>query len=211
MPARLTAATPVGVFTLADAHALGWTTAAVRHRVEAGLWRRVHRGVFVAGRVSLTPLGSAVATALATGGVPSHTTAARLHGLWVVDNGDWATIAEDARRRRRPGLRLTRGALPAADTCELAGVTVTTPRRTVADLCRDASRWQAVCAVESGVRHRLLHAGDLQALRAHELPRVRKAVELADFRSESPLETGTRLHLHAAGLYLEPQVSGHDH
>jgi very-short-patch-repair endonuclease len=202
--------TPVGVFTTEQARAAGWSEAARRRNVAAGRWQRTYRGVYAAGQSSLTPLGRAAAVNLATDGVASHVTAARCHGLWVVDPGEWATVRGDIHRDRRSNLRLHRCDLPAADTVDVVGVRVTTVSRTLADLARQASRLQAVCAIESAVRLQLITPEQFAQLRVHPDRRLRSRARAADPRSESPLETAVRLLLCDAGIDVVPQWQGLD-
>lgn len=204
-------ATPSGVFTLADAPAAGWSDAAVRRHVKAGRWLRIHPAVFTAGCVCLTPLGRARAVALATGGVPSHQTAAAALALWVVDDGDRATLPAGVRRGRRAGIQVSHRDLAADDVVAIGGVTVTAPLRTVVDLCLRGSRLQAVVAIESAVRRNLLTPEQLAELRRHPDVRVRRRATVADVRSESPLETAVRLLLLDAGIVTEPQWTAYDY
>lgn len=143
---------------------------------------------------------------LATGGVASHLTAARAFGLPGIDVGEWATVPTRVRRARRAGLRLVREDLAAAELGTLGGVPMTSPEKTVVDLCRRASRLQAVCALEQAVRMGLVQPCQLERLARHPVVGVRRRVALADARSESPLETAVRLVLADAGIATTPQV-----
>ena len=44
----------VPLFTRAEALAAGHTADAIRHRLETGTWRRLRRGIYVAGAASAT-------------------------------------------------------------------------------------------------------------------------------------------------------------
>lgn len=191
-------------FTPPEAARAGWASSTLSRKVAAGLLARPYRGVYLP--LPATALARAAAAVLATGGVASHITAARVHGLWVVDGGEWVTVATTIHRRARPGLRLVRQELSERHLVRIQSVPLTTPERTLVDLCLRGSRLQAVCAIESALRANLVPNSVWEGLRAHPLRRVRQLARLADPRSESPLETAVRLLLTDAGIRVTPQV-----
>lgn len=198
-----------GAFNRAQALAQGWTPAMLRNAYRSGVLLRPYRGVYLPATAS--PLAWAGAVALATGGVASHLTAARAYELWVVEDGEWATVSRSVHRRRDDRVRCVRDDLVAADVAWVGGsVPVTTPIRTVRDLCLRSGRLQAVCGIESALRADLLTPADLRALRTDRNRLVRLRANLADSRSESPLETAVRLELCDAGIPVTPQVTVRD-
>ena len=74
-----------GVLSLAQAQQHGWSYGTVRHAVDSGRWRRVHRGVVIAQTGPLSYLQRVWAAVLAAGerAAASHETA-----LWLPDRRD---------------------------------------------------------------------------------------------------------------------------
>jgi hypothetical protein len=86
------------------------------------------------------------------------------------------------------------------------GVPVTFAPRVARDVLRQRGRVAAICLLDQGLRHGSLTCEDLAAI-AVTVPRLRGSwADLADGRSESPLETMVRLVLRDAGLFAEPQI-----
>jgi very-short-patch-repair endonuclease len=200
--------TLAGAFTPAAALRHGMSARTVSRRVQRGELTRLHSGVFHASDAG--PLTRAGAVVLASGGVASHLTAARVHGLWVVERGDWATVPTSVHRRSTPRLRFHRGDLARRDVTTIGRVPLTTVRRTLRDLCHDASPLQAVIAIESAVRLGRITPEQLATVRQDPERRVRVTAGRADPRSESPLETAARLLLEDAGFSVTPQVEVRD-
>lgn len=200
--------TLAGAFTLRAALRQGMSARTVARRVQRGELTRLHSGVFHA--VDAGRLTRAGAVVLASGGVASHLTAARVHGLWVVDNGEWATVPTSVHRRSTPRLHFHRGDLARHDVMTIGRVPLTTVCHTLRDLCRDASPLQAVVAIESAVRLERITPEQLAALRQDPERRVRLPACRADPRSESPLETAARLLLEDAGFSVTPQIEVRD-
>lgn len=190
-----------GVLSGAVLRASGTSENAVRWRVSAGDLRRLHRGVFVDARTPLTPERRAWAAAVAGGGaaVPSHLTAAGVHGLWLPSGytGSPAEVvrADEMPRSRRTDLVQSRARLGAEDVVRIeGGLAVTSPLRTVADVERRYGCVAAVIAAESAVRRGLVVPGDVgNVLRP-------TTVALVEPASQSPLETTIRLLLHHGGI-----------
>lgn len=160
--------------------------------------------------------------------VVSHTTAARLHGLplpaWAADERDvHLTFTAGAGRTRRRGLVAHQAGIPALDVALVAGVRVTTPPRTLWDLCSLHPRLSvedlvvvadAVMAPGWDDEHGFLPGEHSAAALREALGRrgrfrgVRAAREVAERMREdvaSPMETRTRLGLVDQGL-PEPEV-----
>jgi very-short-patch-repair endonuclease len=213
--------------------------------VRRGTWQRVWRAVYADAGHVLDAEQRAFAAALATAGThlpvvgpdgrrrlgaaACGRTAARVHGLPLVDDDDPATgrrqhvlddVAVDHRTTRaRCGgrtltpyeVRLTRSELQELPS----GLWLTAPARTLADCARLLSPEALVCAVDAA-----LHTGSVDAAgleHALELRHgrpgataLRQALLSSDARSESPAETLARLLLLPALPGLEPQVRVQD-
>ena len=123
------------VLSLAEARMLGASREAVRHRVQSGVWKRLHRGVYLVGQGRPTPLGLCRAAVLAIGGdaVVSHRTAAALHHL--CNHGGPIHVTTTRKLPGRPGIVVhwTRD-LPSRTTRH--GIPCTTLQRTIEDAAR---------------------------------------------------------------------------
>ncbi|MFS8102884.1 type IV toxin-antitoxin system AbiEi family antitoxin domain-containing protein [Lentzea alba] len=141
------------------------------HRLKAaGLLESVRRGVYAATSAAASDAQVEQAAWLALrpevagwsrppldpdGGVVSHQSAARLHGLGDLVNARVDITTPRRRTTRDPGVRLRRGDLAEADVTVLDGLPVTTPLRTIYDLLgqrTDASHVATIIrqAVEAG-------------------------------------------------------------
>lgn len=137
----------------------------------------------------------------------THESAARRHGLeLVVDSGvERVTVPRNRGRARATGWRIHRSALGAGDAdVDDDGLRLSTPARTVADLCRVLPLDHAVAAADSALRQQLV---PLEVLRHGLLPalgsgasRLRAVGRLMDPRSESVLESLLRVLLAVSGL-----------
>jgi hypothetical protein len=131
-----------GVFTREQAVAAGATRAMIRHRLASGRWGRLYARVF---RMSGSP-GSwdqvlfAAWLAAGRGAVVSHLAAA---DRWDMPSGRRVlelSVPGD-RRLVLPSVRLHRAScLDAVDRVDRGGLLVTTPTRTVIDLCGELDR-----------------------------------------------------------------------
>lgn len=166
-------------------------------------WPRMRRGIYTRSEPDgwLTRL---VAAHLALGqrAVVSHESAARLHGLplFVEDRVSRLTLAPGGGtgHRRYAGVVVHKAGLPATHVVQVEGLPVTSPERTVVDIARTRSRRSALIPLDAA-----LHIG---ALTPRQLAQVvadcagwpgihgaRVLVAFADRRSESPLESLSRL------------------
>jgi hypothetical protein len=162
-------------------------------------------------------------------------TAARVLGVPLVDDDDPATGAHDEDHHdvavfrhlrdmqsrpheHRPTQTLHRYQLR-LDRKDLlqhrCGIYLTSYVRTLYDLTSLISREALVCAIDWCLHHRKVTLEELEAFAtAHKgwrsTPAFRRAVELADGRSESPHETLTRLLLKPMWPQLTPQVRLYD-
>lgn len=150
--------------------------------------------------------------------VVSHRTAAALHGVGVlvrpgeaerpVELTDPRTIRA---RTRIQGMRVHRLPLEGEEIVQRQGVRYTALLRTLADVSRIESRNAALAALDSALNMGLCTIDELRGLLVASSSRHGSAValsllDLADDRSESPLETEARLLMHDAGLHPRPQA-----
>jgi len=212
-------------FTVKQAAEAGISRGRVRDLVKKGRVRRVLRGVYVDASVPDTTVMRARALALVVpdGVVVCLRTAAWLWGVDVTAMGAHLAVAPvdlmgpaGSAASRRTGISGHTGQLGDDDVVFRDGVALTTPSRTAADLARLLRRPDALASLDA-----ILRLPDLTADRvASELTRFagyrgvvqgRELVALADPRSESPMESRTRLRALDAGFpVFEPQVEVFD-
>jgi very-short-patch-repair endonuclease len=143
-------------------------------------------------------------------GVLTGWSAAVLHGI-AAPGDAIPELCVGPSGRKRAGLRIRRYRLPATAVEQKRGVAVTTRRWTAFDLARFADHLGGVLAVEHFYRHgfserELREVVDGQ-VGGWGIARVRRVLADADRRSESPMETETRLFLRDAGFTgFIPQV-----
>ena len=122
--------------------ALGWSAAAIKHRIATGRLHPIRRGVYVVGRPELTREGLWMAAVLscAPDACLSHRSAA---SLWGIERREARNATDEpidvlVPARRRPkgsGIRVHRvERIPAIDRCRRRGIPVTSPIRTLIDL-----------------------------------------------------------------------------
>ncbi|OMQ16038.1 hypothetical protein A7K94_0205260 [Modestobacter sp. VKM Ac-2676] len=126
--------------------------------------------------------------------------------------GSVVELTDPHRWRRGRGWLMTRAAIPDDEVASRGAYQVTTAARTVIDVARSWPEVDAVAAVDAALLRRLTtqealaQVLDRQA-RVAGIPRAVRAVELADGRAESWLETCGRLVFTALGLPpFVPQV-----
>jgi len=202
-------------FTVAEARGAGLTWESLQTRA----WRRMSRGQYAwtGLRHDVELILRAVGKRLPERGAFSGRTAAWIHGLDVLPcEPIEVTVPRELAVRSRSGVRLRRASLPDRDVTIHRGFRVTTPLRTACDLGSCADTVEATVALDMA-----LHAGmvDMRALNRHVdssggakgIKRLRRAVSLAEPRSESAMETRLRLELIKAHLPApEAQVDLHD-
>lgn len=133
----------------------------------------------------------------------------RVLGLGFDDGTVHVVLPPGRERHQVPGIRVHTRRLDEHDVMEIGGVRLTTPQRTVLDLVLASAsddmrtgilqrRNRAIQILDSALNRKLLRPEDLVALQ--EAGRGRRGIavcrawwELADARSESPLETEVRL------------------
>jgi very-short-patch-repair endonuclease len=139
------------------------------------------------------------------GAALSHEAAAQALGIELLNPAPRRlTVPRNRSGKTVDGWYVVRADLPAADVEEVEGVRVTTPLRTVVDLCRVLSQSEAVVAADSALRRNLVDlarlSGVLLAALGPGSGALRRIPRLLDPRSGSVLETLLRLLLVRAGL-----------
>ncbi|HEX3337395.1 MAG TPA: type IV toxin-antitoxin system AbiEi family antitoxin domain-containing protein [Jatrophihabitans sp.] len=221
----------LGVFTSAEALASGWTPKALHHAAATGRVVRLRPGVYVADRpVPESPHESArdsmrisaIAAVLANPtSMASHTAAAVLHELpvWFLPERPCVTVPPGYVGDVE-GAHLHRARMPATHQT-LRGASVSSIERTVVDVGREHGVLSALVVADAALHRSLTSVDALRAgVRACRgwpgVRSAREAVDLADGRAESPLETASRYKLRgqvpppelqplifdAAGLFL---------
>jgi very-short-patch-repair endonuclease len=140
-----------GIITIGQLRQAGLGDNAIRGRVRVGRLHRIYRGVYAVGHRGLSREGRWTAAVLAAGegACLSHRSAAELWKLLDPrDGGIDVSTPRASGRRRRPGIRLHRRAsLSASAVTQQAGIAVTRPAQTIADLRRSISPAQLQRAI----------------------------------------------------------------
>jgi hypothetical protein len=150
----------------------------------------------------------AVTTPVAAG---SHQSAAMIHGLDLLSPEPAALVTLTrapggaGSRTPRPGIRFRHAALPARHVVRRQGVRVTSVARTVVDLARTSSFRAGVVTADSALRTAQASRRDLEAVLADcarwpGIGRARQVVAFSDARSESALESLSRVIFDEQGL-----------
>lgn len=146
--------------------------------------------------------------------------AARLHGIPVLGNEEPTTVVLPGGGRPPvkqwpEGVRYRRANLPQEQVTEVHGVRVTRIIRTVVDICRYHGLVDGIVAFDHVLTLKNMTRQRAAALlddlgRIRGLSVARRALELADARAESPLESWARAQILVADLpevtSVEPQV-----
>jgi hypothetical protein len=209
-------------FTAAQATTAGLTRGQLRILATQGAVRRVLRGVFVDDGVpdSLDLRARALALVVPADTVVCLRTAAWLWGVDALAFGAHLELPPlDLMRPagrsavRRPVVAGCTGPLLPADVTDLAGVRVTNPTRTTADVLRVLARPDALAAGDAMARHAGVLVGEVEELLLARfggyrgVVQARELVGLVDARAESVMESRTRLRALDAGFPpFEPQV-----
>lgn len=212
-------------YTVRMAADVGLTRGALRELVKQASVRRVLRGVYVDSTVpdSVELRARALSLVVPAGVVVCLRSAAWLWGVELLAMGAHLTSppidligpAGSAASRRSAAAGRT-GRLAHRDVVELFGVPVTTPVRTAADVARLLARPDALASLDALLRLPGLCADAvLDAVEAfggyRGVVQARELTPLADCRSESPMESRTRLRAIDAGFPpFEPQVTVFD-
>jgi predicted transcriptional regulator of viral defense system len=215
----------LGVFTSQEALAVGYSVEDVRAELGSRRWLRLRKGVYVqAGRRGDDDCARhlvdcvGVLQSLRAGPVLSHASAARLHDLVLprATSNEVRLTATDQWRRGR-GYRVAHAGLPDGDVTRWLAFGATSVARTLVDCAREWLLTDAVIAFDAAVQAKKVTRTQLRQAVLGGSHRVgisaaARALNLADGRAESPLETRGRLALRAAGLPVpQIQVQIHDH
>jgi very-short-patch-repair endonuclease len=152
-----------GVISRDQLLALGFSEAAIRHRVKTGRLHRIFPGVYAVGRRELTRHGLFIAAVLACGdrAVLSHASAAELWGIRRREPGPIEISVPRTRRVRRTGIRAHRRAVVV--TTRRHGIPVTTPIWTVVDLAPRLSGDEREALIGEADKLDLVHLRPLRA------------------------------------------------
>lgn len=155
------------------------------------------------------------------GDVGSHHTAAVIHGLDLV--GQWPPYVAVTRppggsKKSRSGVNAHIAALPPDHVTTRGGIRLTSVARTVVDLARTSSFQSGVVVADSALRMKRVSKAELQSVitecvRWPGICQAKLVVEFADGRSESALESVSRVAFRDQGLpppELQVWVGGDD-
>lgn len=208
----LLAAQNGGVFTRRQALACGHTPEEVRVQIRAGIWVRLRQGVYVDHLVLAlaSPAERAVldiAAARLTVGLPtvgSHQSAAAAYDLPLLSPAAVVTLSSTQALRRGSSadeVQVAKTPLVADHCWSLNGVAVTSPARTVADLSEQLPLLDAVTLTDAALHRRLVTADEVGVVIAQlGLLRAPYVLGASDGRSESPLESVSRVNLVLQGI-----------
>lgn len=212
-----------GVFTVADARRAGYRPDQIRTAVVTGAWRRLRRGIYVPAETWAAAAADerarhllhclAALTALGTGPVISHSSAARFHELLLPrGTDDVVRLTHPDQWRTGRGYRIAAATIPPDDVIHAGPLPLTDVARTLIDCAREWDLVDAVVALDAALHGQRVLRRELTAMVLRQshwsgIGSAARAVELADGRAESPLETRGRLSLLDAGFrHFESQV-----
>ncbi|MEV4662367.1 type IV toxin-antitoxin system AbiEi family antitoxin domain-containing protein [Micromonospora echinofusca] len=197
-----------GMVTAAQALSAGFSRSQIRHLCRSGRWLRVARGCFVLAP-ELSPAAlrrariRAVVASLGPGSVVVLDTAAELHRIAGLRPASAIHVSLPPNRPRPqritdPDVVVHQLTIDPHAVGEVAGMPVTTPLRTLADVILRADRYSAVCVLDSALNRQVVTEPDLARMPALLVGRrgavaARRHLGEADGRAQSPLETRTRL------------------
>ena len=193
---------------------LGLTSHELRCELAAHNVRRLMQAVYAPSYLedSIELRAEAARLVLTDSMILSDRTAAWLHGVDHYRLDDLQTVPplevvsiDGANRSRRRGTQGTRRTLTEDDICRVAGVPVTTPARTAADLACLFGRHDALAVLDAFMRDARVTREDLHRIVARFAGRrgvtqLRELVALASPKSESSGESWTRLEIEDAGF-----------
>ncbi|MBA3906828.1 MAG: type IV toxin-antitoxin system AbiEi family antitoxin domain-containing protein [Pseudonocardiales bacterium] len=200
-----------GVFTRRQALTCGYPPSEVRLLLKAGLWVQLRQGIYVDHLLYdvAAPAERAVldiAAARLTVGAPtvgSHASAATAYGLPLLSSSP-VTLSSRLGCRRgalSDPIDVIAAPIVADHLWSLRGVPVTNPARTLVDLADSLPLADAVVAMDDALRRRLVTPDEVKevamTLGARQILPVLNA---ADPRSESPLESLSRVALALEGI-----------
>jgi len=176
-----------------------------KHHLAGGTWKRLGGGFYSASDTPLIRLTAAKQRLPDTAVFSGHT-AAWLHGLDPQPHiAIEATLPPTTRSSRLAGITIRRCQVSADEVSLRNGFRVTSPLRTVIDLVGRLDLVDGVVIVDAALHKRFVGRQQLWAwVESHAghpgVARIRRAIELAEPATESPMETRLRLLLVLAGL-----------
>lgn len=211
----------LGPFTAAQAHAGGLDDVDLDRLARTKAIFQLRRGVYISARdlgavaedesrrhaVDVKALQLAFKAPVAAAAF----SAARIYGLELLDPppDELVVVSGDLKTSgtHRDGYRLRVAALPEDHLIVHHGVTLTTPARTVVDLCAELSFMGGLVVADSAVRKSLVTVAELQALADATFSRrgilkVRKVFGALDPAAGSPLESASRAAFAALGYRM---------
>jgi hypothetical protein len=203
-----------GLFTAADARRAGYGHDEIRSLCAAGTWVRLRRGVYTTaqrladlnGRRHGVDCLAALLFLDRPGSAISHGSAARLLGVPVSSRLDRTVrLTDPAQWRSGQSFRMACAPLSAGEVIQHGPFRLTSVARTLVDCAREWPLEDAVVAMDSALLAGRTTPRDLALVASAQqfwrgAPRARRAIELADARAESPLETRGRLRIVGSGL-----------
>lgn len=182
-------------------------------------WCKLSRGQYVARPLAADQevLLRAIEQRMPSRHAFSGRTAALLHGVELSPFDPFeVTVPRDLPVRSRTGVRVRRASLPEPDVVVRHGFRITSPLRTVRDLGGVADFVEGLAAVDAWLHASLVSLSEL-ALWVNTHPgekgvrRLRRIVQFADSRPESPMESRLRAQLIKACLPVpDIQAELHD-
>lgn len=145
---------------------LGFTSEAIRHRLDKGRLHPARTGVYAVGRPELSGHGRWMAAVLAcgSGAALSHGSAAALWGIGNERDHEIELSVPAANRARPSGLRVHRRAsLAGSDATTRHAIPLTSPVRTLLDLASYLSRAQLEAAVNAADKLDLIDPDSLRS------------------------------------------------
>lgn len=154
----IVASSQYGLVTRAQLLDAGLSGGAISRRVAAGRLHRLHQSVYAVGHTAPRREARWLAAVLACGdgAVLSHRSAAGLWALTDDRSADLHVTVPTTSGRRRPAITIHRAHLIPADRRVVAGIAVTSPARTLADLSTSVSDEQFTRLVREAQFRRLL-------------------------------------------------------
>ena len=210
-----------GIATTAELVAGGMSRGQLRRLAQRGAWLQLAHGVFAPAGLVAAASGDAagkhavrVAAALARtgpGAAASHHSAALIYGLDVLGRQSVEQVAltrppgTTSRRASRPGVHIHIATLSQGDVVTWRGLPVTSVARTVVDLARASSISGGVVVADSALRTKRVSKAELHLCTTAcagwpGIQNARRAAAFADARSESVLESISRVAFHDHGL-----------
>jgi len=200
-----------GVFTSAQAYAAGWSPGALCNAVRHGRLIRLARGVYapaelwagtdIDARVRRAMMRGVAATLAVRSSAASHTSAALLGSMPVWSTPHDPCVTVSPRYTGDSGCAHLHPATLLPEHVVVDGsIARTNPARTVLDTAREHGLEDAVVMGDFALRNGLTDDSQLMSCaRACAgwpgIRRARAAIDLLDPRSESPLESGSRVRL----------------